>query len=483
MFFLNFLLKKIDPNDSVTRAFVEHMVPALMQRLADTSAKGGDHSKNLYIHGETRRKFEEKDDQSMVSHLLNGIFPTMRLLNILEAEDLIFRPFSEVERCVYILSYLMHDVDKILLHEAIQTGVHQEIATQVREEIEDAKQKIAEQLEQCGAERFFPSYTDYLEDITYLVVNTQQRWGTHLYTYLWNFQLHERVILSLRRLCTYSDHIAYLVQSPSAILTDKETRTLSTILSELSDDELVFSYHQLREVRGLLTNVINNGMIRLYTEADGVWPYLFFSDGVVYIKRKSVPLHITGEQIVETMQAQLRDICAGVIKSQAPGFKFSIQGIAKHPGYYFEFLTLEEYAELLASFTIKRTNNDITTIPLQKLRQMRESGEIAIDISPEIVPDRRIGIFSRFLSVVFGTLLGMLDKHQQVLREQVEREIVQHLELAPYWEQAQTIPNKGGVEYRWFWLGACYLRDHTGLDTNDLEATFHSTLELVLKIA
>jgi CRISPR-associated protein Csc3 len=483
MFFLNFLLKKIDPNDSVTRAFVEHMVPALMQRFADTSAKGGDHSKNLYVHGETRRKFEEKDDQSMVSHLLNGIFPTMRLLNILEAEDLIFRPFSEIERSVYILSYLMHDIDKILLHEAIQTGIHQEIATHVREEIEDAKQKIAEQLVQCKAERFFPDYTDYLEDITYLVVNTQQRWGTHLNTYLWNFRLQERSVMSLRRLCTYSDHIAYLVQSPSAILTDPETRTLSTILGELSDDELVFSYHQLREVRGLLTNVINNGMIRLYTETDGVWPYLFFSDGVVYIKRKSAPLHITGEQIIETVQAQLRAICAGVIKSQAPGFKFSIQGIAKHPGYYFEFLTLEEYAELLASFTIKRTNNDITSVPLQKLRQMRESGEIAIEISPEIVPDRRIGVFSRFLSVVFGTLLGMLDKNQQALREQVEREIVQHLELTPYWEQAQTIPNKGGVEYRWFWLGACYLRDHQGYIENDFEAVFTSTLNLLIALA
>ncbi len=83
MFFLDFLLKSVDQNDSVTRAFVEHMVPALMQRYADTSAKGGDHSKNPYVHGETRRKFEEKDDQSMLSHLLNGIFPTLRLLTIL----------------------------------------------------------------------------------------------------------------------------------------------------------------------------------------------------------------------------------------------------------------------------------------------------------------------------------------------------------------------------------------------------------------
>jgi hypothetical protein len=224
-------------------------------------------------------------------------------------------------------------------------------------------------------------------------------------------------------------------------------------------------------------------MIRLYTEVDSIWPYLFFSDGVVYIKRKSVPLHITTERIVETVQAQLRNICAGAIKSHAPGFKFSIQGIARHPGYYFEFLTLEEYAELLARFTIQCTSNDITSIPLQKLRQMRENGEIALDISPEIVPDKRIGMFSRFLPVVFGTLLDMLDKSQQALRERVEREIVQHLELTTYWKQAQTLPNKGGVEYRWFWSGACYLRDHQGCNENDLEAIFISTLNLLIALA
>ncbi len=200
MFFLDFLSKKIDSDDSVTRSFVKHMVPALMQRYADTSAKGGDHSRNQYVEEETRRKFEGKDDQSMLSHLLNGIFPTMRLLNIIEAEKLAFRPLSEVERQVYILSYLMHDIDKILLYEAIQTRILRAINTQERKDIEDVKEVIIRELGQCGTEQFFPDYVAYVEDITYLVVNTQQRWGTHLHTFLWRFQLPERSILSLRRL-------------------------------------------------------------------------------------------------------------------------------------------------------------------------------------------------------------------------------------------------------------------------------------------
>jgi CRISPR-associated protein Csc3 len=480
VFFLKFLTDHVEPNDHVTRSFIEHMIPAMMEQYAVKSAKGGEHSRDKGLDEQTRSKFEEKDDQSMVSHQLNGIFPVMRLLNLLEAEGLCPVPFSEVERRVYILAYLMHDVDKIVQMRGVET--------RDREDIERAKDLVAEQLRMCNVEAFFPDFAAYLEDITYLVVNTQQKWGTNLHTYLWRFQLPERRVLLLRRLCTYSDHIAYLVSSPSAILSGAETGTLTTILAELSDDELVFTYHQLREVRGLLTNVVNNGMIRLFTEGHGgIWPYLFFSDGVVYIKRKSLQIHISTEEVVETVRTQLREICADRIKRHAPGFKFSIQGIAKHPGYYFEFLTLEEYAELLAHYTIQRTTNDISAIPLGKLRQMQANDEIATDIPTDFTPDPRIGMLSRFFSVVFMTLLDKLDKKQNALREHVEQEVVKRLGLVPYWAQSQAIPNKGGVEYRWFWLGACYLRDHPGIDLYDGEdslfAVFNSTLELVIKLA
>ncbi len=481
MFFLKFLQDQIAPDDTVTRSFVDLMLPALMEHYAILSAKGGEHSHNHDLSEETKRKFEAKDDQSMVSHLLNGIFPALRLLRLLEAENVGQIPFSEIEQRVYVLAYLMHDVDKILRQHGIPT--------QDRAAIDAAKAVIAEQLQRCNAEAFFPAFMTYLEDITYLAINTQQVWGTHLHPYLWHFQLPERRLLLLRRLCTYSDHIAYLVASPSAILLEKEAQTLSTILAALSDDTLEFSYHQLRETRGLLTNVINTGLVQLFTDGrEGIWPYLFFSDGVVYLKRRSLTIAITTAQIVATVRAQLRQICAERIKTQAPGFKFSIQGIAKHPDYYFEFLTLEEYAELLAQNTINRTTNDITAIPFTKLRQMQSNGELPATLPLDLPTDKRTGIVSRFLSVVFMTMLDLLDPKQHAqLREQVQRAVIQHMELTPYWEQSRLIPNKGGVEYRWFWLAACYLRDHPGMDTYDgtqsLFTLFLSTLHLIIEQA
>lgn len=493
MFFVQFLHDQISPDDHVMLDFVEYIVPNLFKQYADTSAKGGGQSKNLTVDEEIRKKFEAKDDQSMVSHLLNGIFPTMRLLTILTEErekEGQPPPFSDLERRIYILSYVMHDVDKLVMHDAILRGCEsvEQFETRGREQIERAKSLVSRYLQKCNANLFLSNYTDYLEEITYLVVNTQLQRDTHLHTLLWEFRLKERRVLQLRRLCTYSDTIAYFVPSPSAILLANEAKKLTTILAELSKDELVFCYHQLREARGLLTNVVNTGLIHLFTEGrEGIWTYLFFSDGVVYIKRKSLSLSISTEQIVDVVQNQLRQICAGVIKKDAPGFKFSIQGIVKHPAYYYEFISLEEYAELLAHFTIWRTNNDITATPLQKLRQMQEKGEIAVDQPCDFVPDKLIGMFSRFLSIIFNTLLGSLGKKQQELREQVEKEVVRALDLTPYWEQSKTIPNKGGVEYRWFWLGACYIRDHPGLepsgDERSLKTVFTRTLDLIIKLA
>src|SRR5947199_836851 len=257
MFFLKFLRDKV--SDPVTLSFIEHMLPRMMEEYADKSAKGGDHSKSE-LDEKTRSLFEAKDDQSMVSHLLNGIFPTMHLIEILESEELVSQPFSAIERRVYILSYLMHDVDKILQHNKERRGKIK-VATLTRGDIEQTKGLINEELLKCGADQFLPDFVDYLEDITYLVVNTQRQWGTHLHTYGWNFRLQEDRIVELRSLCTYSDIIAYLVPAPSAVLLDDDARKLTAILAELSDDELVFSYHQLREVRGLLTSVINTGVI------------------------------------------------------------------------------------------------------------------------------------------------------------------------------------------------------------------------------
>ena len=479
MFFLEFLKKSVPADNVVTREFVDIMVPKLLEKYVDRSAKGGTHQDDDTLEEDTKRKFEAKGDQSMFSHLLNGILPSLRLMHVLEEEDI--EKFSDRERRVYILSYLMHDIDKIK---------RRPVETITREAIEESKAFIAEELRECNAEAFFPEAMEYLEDITFLVVNTQRTWGTHLVIPPWKLRLLDR-IASLRDFCTFSDQIAYAVASPAEIL---QAGDLREILEVLGDHKLTFYYHQLRDVRGLFTNVVNNGLINLFTsggEREGIWPYLFFSDGVVYLARKKVKLSITNEQVVGAVKNQLQQVCGVRVKQDAPGFAFSNQGNAKHPEYYFEFLSLDDYLQLLVKGTMERTKRDITAGPFEKLREMQANREFAADllVGMDLEPDLRTSRLARFLSVLFTTVLGMLNKNQQELYKRIEHNIANFLELQPYWEQSRAIPNKGGLDYRWFWLAARYLQDHKdeGIDyyndAKSLESIFNGCFALVKELA
>lgn len=472
MFFTDFLKRAASLDDQVTQDFIERMVPRMLERYVIMSAKGGMHQDDLALSADTIQKFEAKNDQSMCTHLLNGIFPTLRLMYLLESEHIEY--VSAIERRVYIVSYMMHDIDKI---------DHHPVETKTREDIERSKARILRELQESNVSDFFPDVAEYLEDITFLVVNTQQRWNTHLNTFLWRFRLPERRVALLRRFCTYSDQIAYLVTSPSEIA---HVGDLAAILTEVSRNAFTFRYHQLRDVRGLFTSVVNNGLVTLLTDnkrREGMWPYLFFSNGVVYITRKTLPLAFTTEQVVEAVTAQLRNVCGNRIKQNAPGFKFDNKGIAKYPEYYFEFLTLGDYLELLANAVILRTRSDVMANPLKALHQMHSDREIDAPLPEDATPDIRSSMLSRFFSILFTDVLGLLDISQEVQHEQVVQEIVTYLDLQPYWERAKNIRNKGGMGYRWFWLAAWYLHDHKGIATYDgagnLHALFHSTFDLL----
>ena len=56
----------------------------------------------------------------------------------------------------------------------------EQFETRGREQIERAKTIVSGYLQDCDAEKFLPDYTDYLEEITYLVVNTQQQCVIHI---------------------------------------------------------------------------------------------------------------------------------------------------------------------------------------------------------------------------------------------------------------------------------------------------------------
>jgi len=477
VYLLPSLLEQVCPDGAASRSFIADLLPALLLRHTGMTVQEGHSlasgcSGKQYLSGPA-------EEHSLVGRQLNSIFPVMRLLNLVEGELGVGMRITETERRLFILALLLSPGDKV--------GLLSLTSVWDRPAIEQAKTMLEEQIRQCNGATFLPDLATYLEDIAFLALLTCAQEATPR-SAAWQFQLPEQRILFLSRLCTFATQVATCVRSPRAIHLSPVVSSLAAILGELSEGKLELCYHQLSEVRGVLSGVINNGVQQALGKAGGIWPWLFFPDGTVYLKRTSVPTQPSSEDIVQAVKAELRRLCARRIQADGAGFKFSNQARAKHPDFYFEFLNIEEYAALLARLTILHTQNDISSKPLETLRLMQQAGDIDLDLPVDFDADLRIGLFARFLSVVFISVLGLLGGECADLREDVERAVVKHLGLEPHWEKSAPIPHKGGFDYRWFWLGACYLRDHPGLaiegeQEESLARVFRTTMQLVCKLA
>ncbi len=111
-------------NDKIIAKFAEYVLPNLVQQLAGTTAKGGKFFEVTIEKINAKRATEGKKpvrrdnagDQSVLAHLLNGFFPTYRILKRLLQDDLETNPVrrncEELQICIFIVCYLLHDYEK-----------------------------------------------------------------------------------------------------------------------------------------------------------------------------------------------------------------------------------------------------------------------------------------------------------------------------------------------------------------------------------
>jgi len=291
------LRRAVPQDDRVLQDFVETLAPPILTHLASVPALGGSGKLpiieglkiptglKIYTVQDYARltRGGKQPDQSMATHLLNGIFAAMRLTKWLpEAKQL-----SDLEKRLWILGYICHDYTKIY---GIQISAG---------DIPLIKQLIERLGELMNFDAFLPEWREYLGDIAFLAQNTQTREGSNLQVALFKVK-HEarRLNNPLRILSSIADVLVH-IKSPAEVTialerhTDQNLREKMVILFG-DEDTPRFTYHKLTEVRGLLSNVINNAVIDLM-EAQGAEPFLFFPNGVVYI----LPPNIVFEKITD----------------------------------------------------------------------------------------------------------------------------------------------------------------------------------------
>lgn len=450
--YLALLKRAIPADDDVLQDYVDIVGPRMLKEYTLQSAKGS-----------SQPKYSHNTDQSMLTHILNGIFPTLQIVRE-SGEDL-----SELEKQLYLIAYTFHDLDKL---EDIQN-----MSVANDEKAGQFYRYLGDWVKRLHFDEFIPNYGEYLGDIAFLILNTHTKFGANLYLQGYDLCLPGHRRQFLREMCTCSDLIAYFLQNPASFL---DRGKIQDSLTYLSGGRLEFAYHKVSENRGMLTNVINNALLAEMRDKFGWKPLLFFPTGVTYLHpRNSQEITLpTGDDIAEIVVEKLKAYCASRLRQNLNGFTRGGKGF-KYADYYRAFFQPDEILELIQKGCFKILRQD--KLPsagkrLAKLQQLQTEGKISEDISLDFEDDLRVDQLAEYLVEVEKLIGGFAS------RETVANEILSYLGMSNLQETFISIPSQGGVPLPWYFIAGKYLLQNRGKNENDMRNLFEEIARHVTKV-
>ena len=446
------LLKNaVDPADLVLMDYINKVMPQMLEEYTLEPAKGS-------------TGWEYNHDQSMLAHILNGVFPTLTIVRTAG------QPLSELEERLYLIAYSFHDIDKLV-------GIRN-LSVSDAEKTEQFYAYLDEWVSKLHFDEFLPDYEAYRGDIAYLILNTQKKWGADLNLKHFDLRLQGRRRQYLREMCTASDIIAYFLKNPSGF---KEQANVRESLTQLSNGKLEFTYHKLAENRGMITNVINNALLRILRDRLGWKPFLFFPTGVTYLQERTTEEVIlpTLDEVAEDTEKQLIAYCADRLEVNLNGFTRDGKGF-KFPDFYYDFFQIPQLLKLISigCFRILHENKSPSAGKrLQKILQLQERGDIPNNDTLDFEDDMRVDQLAEYLFEIEKNV-GVVTS-----RKIVSAEIVKVLNMQEYQTIFEAIPRDnraGGVPLHWYFLAGKYLLENRGLDTNQMADLFTSIAEKIV---
>jgi CRISPR-associated protein Csc3 len=257
-------------------------------------------------------QFGTKHGESLYTHVITGIFLLETLRSLLSLSD-------EEARVLYT-AFTVHDINKALNSQE----PFNRLAT---------KENIAAEIRRLELENFFPSWRNYLEDITSLVrghAEHQNAGGE-----LWLVKRNGEYGLGLNRV----NALVSIIRAIDIIdlsNTLEERRHKATFLSHLNTYlansgkplQYDFTIHRLSESRGLLSNVIHNAIVAELRESYGLVPLLFYPNGVAYLIEREQKLTVApvdrrriAERIAEAISSMTEAKFQDFISSTGQGIK------------------------------------------------------------------------------------------------------------------------------------------------------------------
>ncbi|MEM4168222.1 MAG: type I-D CRISPR-associated protein Cas10d/Csc3 [Candidatus Caldarchaeum sp.] len=441
--------------------FVETIAPRLLERFAPIPALGGSGQPRppadwQLPEGVVRFTEEEivffghkNPDQSLATHVLNGLFAGLRLAERLPPE----KALSDTEQRLWILGYIVHDYTKVY---GIKVPPGQ---------LDAIRQVVRHLGDDLGFDRYMPEWLDYLDDIVFLAQNTQKVEGANLNLRDYRLKTNARRLDVLRLLSSYADVLVH-IKSPSEVMlpaADGRNRAenLRKTLADLFGTEHAprLAYHKLAEVRGLLSNLINNAVMD-ELKRQGYEPYLFFPNGVVYLTDPTTTINITPDVIAHNVWNK-------VVSILASNEEFGIKRVGKDglkiaPPLYelvdtrrildlgiSEAMRMNKSyaAERLYGFATGQSKASLQAGSIQMCEKFAQQQGWPADVRVDILAEFLIFVKRR----LFGHLFGHDEEANLWLLKELKLEGVVSLEEA-------TRSIKGGTLTGWFYVASQFIK-------------------------
>lgn len=532
-----------NPNDAVMQDFAAIVLPNLLKYTIGVTAKGGKffaeyldrvvNPKRIAAGKEPIRR-DNAADQSLNTHLLNGLFPANLIERRLQRlNTTVSRLVQEQERRLLVSGFILHDFEKFDydLIPAMPEGyknIRRDPEQDIRKQPIAAHREIITVLVKAlELDRFIcldqpDDWKQYLDDLLFLAYNAQRRNDTNLNLSEGglNPALGDRTLRCLADLTCLADRLASIIKHPQ----DAENTGLYEIIHELSDGQLRFTYHAISENRGVLTNVVNNALMDAYIslntpEQEHFTPLLYLPTGVIYLAERSAPA-ISPDTLPDRVVASIKDLCAGQLRLRQTGFGRDGKGM-KYADYYtlfFDDVGLMQVAQD-ATFRILNLNKaSVASKRSENLIAFQQQGVLSADYDFAFKDDIRIDQLAEFGDLISRKIWGdRVNKLEAAIKERArERKKNKDLpnlpaiddavlpeniicKVAEFWGLSKLLPqireiqrinetlkelklkgNTGGVPYEWYFLAARFLQQNPGIE--DLRETCRSIITYVAEL-
>ncbi len=501
-----------NPGDKVMADFGEYVLPNLLRIAIGVTAKGGkffdEIDKQREAEGKSKVRRDNAADQSLNTHLLNGLFPANLIEKRLENLDTtVRRVVKERERRLVIAGFILHDFEKF-----------PDAPEECRKlPLDKHRQIIEEKVQQLGLDKFInpehpEGYEEYIDDLLCMAYNAQSRWDTN-----WNFSefglnpvLKDRTIRSLCDLTRLADLLASVIKHPQ----NAEHRGLNDILHSLSDGQLQFTYHHIAENRGVLTNVVNNAVIQAYTslntdEHTYYEPLLYLPTGVIYLAVRNAP-PISAKDLPDLVVNNIKSLCAGQLRLRQTGFGRDGKGM-KYAEYYNLFFDSPGLMQVALDATLRILSSNKPSVAKSRsenLVKFQQQGVLPPEFDFNFADDIRIDQIAEFGDLVSRKIweetvnrIEGIRKKDKKLPEIPSLNLIH--QVAEFWNLSEYIPqiryierineslkenklkgNTGGVPYEWYYLAAKYLEKHPGIENvrDNCQQVIHYLTNLISPI-